>query len=74
MVGPMGVLPVSLVPTTTEVGDVDGGPPGGAFGIFGSGHHRSWRRRWWQRPPLKLEMSMAAHLGGAAGISGSGHH
>jgi hypothetical protein len=28
MAGPMGVLPVSLVPTTTEVGDVDGGPLG----------------------------------------------
>jgi hypothetical protein len=56
-------------------------PLGGAVGISGSGHHRSWRCRWrappggycWdfrQRPPPKLETSMAAPLGVlAAGLA-----
>jgi hypothetical protein len=40
------VLAACLAAATTEVEDVDGGPPRGAVGISGSGHHRSWRRRW----------------------------
>jgi hypothetical protein len=41
MVGPLGVLAACPTAATTEVGDVDGGPPRGAAGISGSGHHRS---------------------------------
>jgi hypothetical protein len=41
MVGPLGVLLIGPTMATTEVGDVDGGPIGGAAGISGSGHHRS---------------------------------
>jgi hypothetical protein len=37
--GPLGVLAAGLTATTTEVEDVDGGDPGGAGGMFGSGHH-----------------------------------
>jgi hypothetical protein len=40
---PWGVLSGFPAVATTGVGD-DGGPPGGDVGIFGSGHHRSWRR------------------------------
>jgi hypothetical protein len=58
---PWGLLVAGLAATTTDVEDVDGGPPGGAGGRSGSGHHRSWRRRW--RAP-----------GGASGRSDSGHH
>jgi hypothetical protein len=40
MAGPLGVLSVGPAAATTKVvGDVDGGPPGGAAGGFGSGHH-----------------------------------
>jgi hypothetical protein len=46
MVSPLGALPVSPAAATTEVGDVNGGPLGGATSISDSGHHRSWRRRW----------------------------
>jgi hypothetical protein len=47
MVGPpWGLLAVGLAVTTTEVEDIDGGPLGGAIGRSGSGHYRSWRRRW----------------------------
>jgi hypothetical protein len=46
MAGPWGVLPVGPAPATTVVvGDVDGGPPGGAIGKSSSGHHCCrWRR------------------------------
>jgi hypothetical protein len=38
--GPWWVLSVCPVAVTTKVEeDVDGGPPGGAIGISGSGHH-----------------------------------
>jgi hypothetical protein len=47
---------------TTEVEDVDGGPPWGVGGKVR------------QRPPSKLKMSMAGPLEGADGRSGSGHH
>jgi hypothetical protein len=47
MVGPpWGLLAVGLAVTTTEVEDIDGGPLGGAIDRSGSGHYRSWRRRW----------------------------
>jgi hypothetical protein len=49
MVSPLGALPVSPAAATIEVGDVNGGPLGGATSISDSGHHRSWRRRW--QPP-----------------------
>jgi hypothetical protein len=35
------VLAACPTAVTTEVGDIDGGPPGGAVGISDSGHHRS---------------------------------
>jgi hypothetical protein len=38
---PWGVLAAGLVAATTEVGDVDGGPPWGDGGKFDSDHHRS---------------------------------
>jgi hypothetical protein len=41
MAGPLGVLVAGMAAATTEVEDVDGGPPGGAGGRSGSGHHRS---------------------------------
>jgi hypothetical protein len=47
MAGPLGVLPAGSAAATTGVGDVDGGPLGGATGRSGSGHHWSWRHRWW---------------------------
>jgi hypothetical protein len=40
------VLPVGPTVVTTEVGDVDSAPLGGAVNRSGSGHQRSWRRRW----------------------------
>jgi hypothetical protein len=46
MAGPLGVLAVGPAVATTEVGDVDGGTPGGAGDRSDNGHHRSWRRRW----------------------------
>jgi hypothetical protein len=46
MAGPWGVLMVGSAAATTGVGDVDGAPLGFAGGRSGSGHHRSWRRRW----------------------------
>jgi hypothetical protein len=48
--GPLGVLLAGTAAATTGVGDVDGGPPRAAADRSGSGHHRSWRRRW--RAPL----------------------
>jgi hypothetical protein len=39
---PWGVLPVGPGAATIGVGDVNGGPPGGAAGRSGSGHHQSW--------------------------------
>jgi hypothetical protein len=39
--GALGVPAVGLAAATTEDEDVDGGPPGGAGGRSGSGHHRS---------------------------------
>jgi hypothetical protein len=41
MTGPLGVLAAGLAVATTEVEDVDGGPPGGAGGRFDSGQNRS---------------------------------
>jgi hypothetical protein len=41
MVGPLGVLPTCPTAVTTEVEDVNGGPPEGAGGRAGSTHHRS---------------------------------
>jgi hypothetical protein len=55
MAGPLGVLAADLTVATSEVENVDGGPPGGA-----SGKVR-------QRPPPKLKTSMASPLGGAGG-------
>jgi hypothetical protein len=51
MVGPMWVLAADPTAATTNVKDVDGGPPGGCW------------RQVRQRPPLKLETSMAGPLG-----------
>jgi hypothetical protein len=79
---PLGVLSVFLAVATTEVGDVNGGPP--------EGRCRYLR----QRPPPKLETSMVdpvlsifpamattevgdidgGPLGGTGSMSGSGHH
>jgi hypothetical protein len=57
------VMAVGPAAATTEVKDIDGGPPlGGAGG------------RVRQRPPPKLKTSMAAPLGVLAARSGSGHH
>jgi hypothetical protein len=39
MAGPLGVLSAGPAAATTKFGDVDGGPPGGAIGRSGSGHH-----------------------------------
>jgi hypothetical protein len=50
------------IEATTEVEDVDGGPPGGCW------------RQVRQRPPPKLKTSMAGPLGGASSMSGSGYH
>jgi hypothetical protein len=58
----VGVLPAGPAAATTKVGDVDGGPPRGCC------------RHVRQRPPPKLETSMAGPLGGAADMSCSGHH
>jgi hypothetical protein len=42
MAGPLGgVIGIPEGATTEYVEDIDGGPPGGAVGIFNSGHHRS---------------------------------
>jgi hypothetical protein len=42
MVGPLGVVPVALIASTTEVEeDVDGYPLGGAAGSSDSSHHHS---------------------------------
>jgi hypothetical protein len=60
--GPWGVLAAWSVAAITEVEDVDGKPPGGCW------------RHVQQRPPLKLETSMADPLGGAGGRAGSDHH
>jgi hypothetical protein len=50
MAGPLGVLAASPAAATTEVEDIDGGPPGVLAQV---------RRR----PPPKLETSMAGPLG-----------
>jgi hypothetical protein len=47
------VLPACPAAATTEVGDVDGGPPGVAAGMVR------------QRPPPKLNTSLMGPLGGA---------
>jgi hypothetical protein len=85
MVGPQGVLAVGPAAATTEVGDVDGGPTGGLLAacpvaaiteigdVYGGPPRGCWRHVR-QRPPLKLETSMAGHLGGSGGMSSSGHH
>jgi hypothetical protein len=39
MEAPLGVLVAGPTAVTTEVGDVDGGPPGGAAGRSGIAHH-----------------------------------
>jgi hypothetical protein len=84
MAGPLGVLAAGPAVTTTEAGDIDGGPPRGCSQDFQ------------QRPPPKLETSTMGPLGvlaiglavattdvedvdgGALGVaggrSGSGHH
>jgi hypothetical protein len=41
MVAPLGVMAAGPTVATTEVEGVDGEPPRGAGGRFGSGHHRS---------------------------------
>jgi hypothetical protein len=51
MAGTLGVLSAGLAVATTEVEDVDGGPPGGCY------------RQVRQRPPPKLKTSMAAPQG-----------
>jgi hypothetical protein len=53
MAGPLGVLPACSAAATTEVENVDGGPPGGAGGKVR------------QRPPPKLKTSITDPLGGA---------
>jgi hypothetical protein len=53
MVGLLGVLVVCPVAATTKVEDVDGGPPGGADGISGSGDHKS-PSRIHEVPELKV--------------------
>jgi hypothetical protein len=73
LAGPLGVLSAGPATATTEVGDIDGSPVGGAVGRSGNGHHHSWRRRWRprggccrqvrQRPPSELETSMVGPLG-----------
>jgi hypothetical protein len=45
-VGPWRMLAVGLAAVTTEARDIDGRPPRSAGDRSGSGHHRSWRRRW----------------------------
>jgi hypothetical protein len=40
MAGPLGVLAAGLTVGTTDVEDVDDGPPRGAGDRSGSGHHR----------------------------------
>jgi hypothetical protein len=84
MAGPLGVLAVGSAAATTDVEDVDGGPPGGCCQDFR------------QRPPPELKTLMAGPLGvlaagpiaattdvedvdsrppvAAVRISGSGHH
>jgi hypothetical protein len=58
--GPLGVLLAGSAAATTKVGDVDGGPLGGAVGRSGSGHHRSWRCRWWALwHPWRYEVNSA---------------
>jgi hypothetical protein len=39
MAAPLGVLAANLAAATTEIGDVDGRPSGGAGGRSDSGHH-----------------------------------
>jgi hypothetical protein len=41
MMPPLGLLSAGPATATTEVGDVNGGPPGGAGGRSGSGNLRS---------------------------------
>jgi hypothetical protein len=53
MAGPLGVLSACSAAATTEVENVDGGPPGGAGGKVR------------QRPPPKLKTSITDPLGGA---------
>jgi hypothetical protein len=62
MARPLGVLSAGSAAVTTEVEDVDGGPPGGCC------------QQVRQRPPPELETLMADPVGVAVGISGSGHH
>jgi hypothetical protein len=61
MAGPLGVLPVGPIASTTEFeDDADGGPPGGHY------------RRVQQCPPSSLKMmSMTGPLGGATNGSDS---
>jgi hypothetical protein len=51
MAGPLGVLVAGPAAATTDVEDVDGGPPGGCC--------RDFR----QRPPSMLKTSTTSHLG-----------
>jgi hypothetical protein len=56
--GPWGALAAGPAAATTEVEDVDGGPPRGCY------------RDFWQWPPPKLETSMVDPLGVlAAGLT-----
>jgi hypothetical protein len=56
--GPLGVLAAYLAAATTKARDFDGGPLRGVVRNSGSGHHRSWRRRW--RSPGVLAASLVA--------------
>jgi hypothetical protein len=58
MAGPLGVLAAGPAVATTDVEDIDGGPPRGCYQDF------------WQRPPPMLKTSTVGPLGGA----GSSHH
>jgi hypothetical protein len=73
MAGPLGVLSVSLVAATTEVGDIDGGPLGVLAACpaavttvevedVDGGPPRGCCRYFCQRPPLKLGTSTAGPL------------
>jgi hypothetical protein len=62
MVSPLGVLSVGPTATTTEVEDVDGGPPGG---VLSAGPIAA---------TTEVEDVDGGPLGGDGGRSSSGHH
>jgi hypothetical protein len=69
---PWGLLAVGLAAATTEVRDVDGGPPEGAVSRSGGGHHRSWRHRW-RAPWGLLAAGLAAATTGVRDFDGRPH-